>query len=298
MTSMSITRWKISKERTITRSIRTKAEPQVIRGPAIKDMTKTPSESSTSPKDTPRLTAKSWEQGWPRSYSLESSWKSKVKVPGQRSAECIRRTIHFLVTIGKPGRDLFSIKRNRDGVPASLDPPVDRGNERLSVSIRRLASSKDFRLNHDTHGNHLELELRGTSLHHLDDLPLALPFRLADSPCMITSKLHISLQHLALHASEITFRFLRFKAIDHGFPMARLNGLAKQVKALQNRLTCYKRKKKQLGNRQNFRKNLTPVYTNKEEKLLPRVEVGDEPLNHRHKAPRDQPILVRILDEL
>ncbi|KAF2542205.1 hypothetical protein F2Q68_00032616 [Brassica cretica] len=66
---------KISKERTIMRSIRTKAEQRVIRGPAIKDMTKTPSASSTSPEDTPRLTAKSWEQGWPRSYSLESSRK-------------------------------------------------------------------------------------------------------------------------------------------------------------------------------------------------------------------------------
>ncbi|KAF2583708.1 hypothetical protein F2Q70_00035839 [Brassica cretica] len=47
---------------------RTKAEPRVIRGLAIKDMTKTPTASSTSPEDTPRLTAKSWEQGWPRSY--------------------------------------------------------------------------------------------------------------------------------------------------------------------------------------------------------------------------------------
>ncbi|KAF2610230.1 hypothetical protein F2Q70_00013551 [Brassica cretica] len=65
---MSITRGKISKERTITRSVRTRAEPRVIRGLAIKDMTKTPSASSTSPEDTPRLTAKSWEQGWPRSY--------------------------------------------------------------------------------------------------------------------------------------------------------------------------------------------------------------------------------------
>ncbi|KAF3542352.1 hypothetical protein DY000_02005590 [Brassica cretica] len=59
---------KISKERTITRSARTRAEPRVIRGLAIKDMMKTPSASSTSPEDTPRLTAKSWEQGWPRSY--------------------------------------------------------------------------------------------------------------------------------------------------------------------------------------------------------------------------------------
>ncbi|KAF3569984.1 hypothetical protein F2Q69_00059022 [Brassica cretica] len=59
---------KISKERTITRSARTRAEPRVIRGLAIKDMMKTPSASSTSPEDTPRLTAKSWEQGWPRGY--------------------------------------------------------------------------------------------------------------------------------------------------------------------------------------------------------------------------------------
>ncbi|KAF3571151.1 hypothetical protein F2Q69_00059326 [Brassica cretica] len=65
---MSITRGKISKERKITRSARTKAEPRVIHGLAIKDMTKTASASSTSPEDTPRLTAKSWEQGWPRSY--------------------------------------------------------------------------------------------------------------------------------------------------------------------------------------------------------------------------------------
>ncbi|KAF2598884.1 hypothetical protein F2Q68_00010940 [Brassica cretica] len=65
---MSITRGKISKERTIMRSVRTRAEPWVIRGLANKDMTKTPSASSTSPEDTPRLTAMSWEQGWPRSY--------------------------------------------------------------------------------------------------------------------------------------------------------------------------------------------------------------------------------------
>ncbi|KAF2535992.1 hypothetical protein F2Q68_00021055 [Brassica cretica] len=51
-----------------TRSARTRAEPRVIRGLAIKDMMKTPSASSTSPEDTPRLTAKSWEQGWPRGY--------------------------------------------------------------------------------------------------------------------------------------------------------------------------------------------------------------------------------------
>ncbi|KAF2558852.1 hypothetical protein F2Q68_00017171 [Brassica cretica] len=58
---MSITRGKNSKERTITRSAQTRAEPRVIRELAIKDMMKTPSASSTSPEDTPRLTARSWE---------------------------------------------------------------------------------------------------------------------------------------------------------------------------------------------------------------------------------------------
>ncbi|KAF3535316.1 hypothetical protein F2Q69_00023922 [Brassica cretica] len=53
-------RGKISKDRTITRSARTRVEPRVIRGLAIKDMMKTPSASSTSPEDTPRLTAKPW----------------------------------------------------------------------------------------------------------------------------------------------------------------------------------------------------------------------------------------------
>ncbi|KAF2598315.1 hypothetical protein F2Q68_00010939 [Brassica cretica] len=46
---MSITRGKISKERTITRSARTRAEPRVIRGLAIKDMMKTPSGNPESP---------------------------------------------------------------------------------------------------------------------------------------------------------------------------------------------------------------------------------------------------------
>ena len=68
-------RGKDSKERIITRSARTRTEPRVIRGLAIKDMMKTPSACSTSPEGTPRLTAKSWEQDWPRSYSLESSRK-------------------------------------------------------------------------------------------------------------------------------------------------------------------------------------------------------------------------------
>ncbi|KAF2552144.1 hypothetical protein F2Q68_00035717 [Brassica cretica] len=59
---------KISEERTITQSAQTRAKPRVIRGLAIKDMMKTPTASSTSPEDTPRLAAKSWEKGWSRSY--------------------------------------------------------------------------------------------------------------------------------------------------------------------------------------------------------------------------------------
>ncbi|KAF2578241.1 hypothetical protein F2Q68_00003884 [Brassica cretica] len=65
---MSITRGKNSKEHIITRSAQTRAEPRVILGLATKDMTKTPSASSTIPEDTPRLTARSWGRGWPRSY--------------------------------------------------------------------------------------------------------------------------------------------------------------------------------------------------------------------------------------
>ncbi|KAF3586946.1 hypothetical protein F2Q69_00030899 [Brassica cretica] len=42
-------------------------------------MTKIPSASSTRPEDTPRLTAKSWERDWPRSYLLESSPSNQRK---------------------------------------------------------------------------------------------------------------------------------------------------------------------------------------------------------------------------
>ncbi|KAF3514462.1 hypothetical protein F2Q69_00008137 [Brassica cretica] len=49
--------------------------PQATHGLAIKGMTKTPSASSTNPEDIPQPTAKSWEQDWQRSYSLESSRK-------------------------------------------------------------------------------------------------------------------------------------------------------------------------------------------------------------------------------
>ncbi|KAF3542200.1 hypothetical protein DY000_02008750 [Brassica cretica] len=52
-----------------------KVGPRATHGLAIKGMTKTPSASSTNPEDIPQPTAKSWEQDWPRSYSLESSRK-------------------------------------------------------------------------------------------------------------------------------------------------------------------------------------------------------------------------------
>ncbi|KAF2554689.1 hypothetical protein F2Q68_00015381 [Brassica cretica] len=72
---MSITRGKISKGRITMRSVRIKAGLRATHGLAIKGMTKTPYASSTNLEDTPRPTAKSWEQDWPRSYSLESSRK-------------------------------------------------------------------------------------------------------------------------------------------------------------------------------------------------------------------------------
>ncbi|KAF2537723.1 hypothetical protein F2Q68_00019677 [Brassica cretica] len=40
------------------------------------------------------------------------------------------------------------------------------------------------------------------------------------------------------------------------------------------------------------------IYTNKEEELRPRVRVGNQPLNHRHVFPRDQPVEVRFRDKL
>ncbi|KAG5393394.1 hypothetical protein IGI04_023357 [Brassica rapa subsp. trilocularis] len=86
----------------------------------------------------------------------------------------------------------------------------------------------------------LNLELRCASLHHLDDFSFAFPLRSTNSPRMITSKLCLSLQHLALHASEIPLRFLRLEAVDHGFSMTRLDGRAQQAQALQNRWACYK----------------------------------------------------------
>ncbi|KAG5411073.1 hypothetical protein IGI04_007392 [Brassica rapa subsp. trilocularis] len=326
--------------------IRIKAGPRATHGLAIKGMTKTPSASSTNPEDTPRPIAKSWEQDWPRSYSLESFWNapgedkvkssinanaadvearhkseahattqpehpenstttriyfnptqenskqniyhinnprkaardskpptaSPVKVPGQRSAERIRGTIHFLATIGKPGRNLLGIRGNRDGIPEPLNLLVNRRDKRLSMGTftHPTLHQAHFLFKHIVIGSRppktsdrtaalakvthrckgilevpiLNLELRCTSLHHLDDFSFASPLRFTNSPRMITSKLRLSLQHLALHASEIPLRFLRFEAVDHGFSMARLNGRAQQAQALQNRLASSIRTKK------------------------------------------------------
>ena len=84
----------------------------------------------------------------------------------------------------------------------------------------------------------LSLELKGTTSHHLDDLPLALPIRSTNSPLIISSYFYISLQNLLLHTSKVLFRLLRFKAIDHGLPMTRLKGRSEQVQALRKRPTC------------------------------------------------------------
>ncbi|KAG5393089.1 hypothetical protein IGI04_023052 [Brassica rapa subsp. trilocularis] len=163
-------------------------------------------------------------------------------------------TIHFLATIVKIDRDLLGIRRNRDGIPEPLNPLVDRRDKRLSVGtvthptlhqahflfkhiVVGFASSKDFRPNHGTRESHPP---RCASLHHLDDFSFAFPLRSTNSPRMITSKLCLSLQHLALHASEIPLRFLRLEAVDHGFSMTRLDGRAQQAQALQNRWACYK----------------------------------------------------------
>ncbi|KAG5375461.1 hypothetical protein IGI04_040057 [Brassica rapa subsp. trilocularis] len=236
--------------------IRIKAGPWATHGLAIKGMTKTPSASSTNPEDTPRPIAKSWEQDWPRSYSLESFRNQKrpvrrrskivyqrkrsgLKVSGQRSVERIRGKIHFLATIGKPGRNLLGIRGNRDGIPEPLNHSSHSSSSSfpLQTHSHRLVSSKDFRPNRGTRESHPP---RYTSLHHLDDFSFAFPLRFTNSPRMITSKFHLSLQHLALHASEISLRFPHFEVVDHSFSMAGLNGRAQQAQALQNQLACYK----------------------------------------------------------
>ncbi|KAG5373921.1 hypothetical protein IGI04_042768 [Brassica rapa subsp. trilocularis] len=191
---------------------------------------------------------------------------------GQSRTERIRGTIHFLATIGKLGRNLLGIRGNRDGIPEPLNPLVDRGDKRLGMGtfVHPTLHQAHFLFEHIVIGSRppktsdrtaalakvthrgkgilevpiLNLELRGTSLHHLDDFPFAFPFRFADCPCMITSKLRFSLQHLALNTSKISLRFLRFETVDHGFSVARLNGRAQQAQALQNRLTSSIRTKK------------------------------------------------------
>ncbi|KAG5400377.1 hypothetical protein IGI04_014984 [Brassica rapa subsp. trilocularis] len=141
--------------------------------------------------------------------------------PGQRSTERIRGTIHFLATIGKPGRNLLGIRGNRDGIPEPLNPLVDRRDKRFGMGpfIHPTLHQAHFLFKHIVIGSRppktsdrtaalakvthrgkgilevpiLNLELRGTSLHHLDDFPFAFPFRFADCPWMITSKLRFSL---------------------------------------------------------------------------------------------------------
>ncbi|KAG5385388.1 hypothetical protein IGI04_036858 [Brassica rapa subsp. trilocularis] len=177
-------------------------------------------------------------------------------------------TIHFLATIVKIDRDLLGIRRNRDGIPEPLNPLVDRRDKRLSVGTvtHPTLHQAHFLFKHIVVGLRppktsdrttalakvahrgkgilkvpvLNLELRCASLHHLDDFSFAFPLRSTNSPRMITSKLCLSLQHLALHASEIPLRFLRLEAVDHGFSMTRLDGRAQQAQALQNRWACYK----------------------------------------------------------
>ena len=51
----------------------------------------------------------------------------------------------------------------------------------------------------------------------------------------------ISLQNFVLHTSKVLFCFLRLEAINHRLSMAHLKGRARQVKTLQNRLTCLRK---------------------------------------------------------
>ncbi|KAG5414863.1 hypothetical protein IGI04_002430 [Brassica rapa subsp. trilocularis] len=196
-------------------------------------------------------------------------------------------TIHFLATIVKIDRDLLGIRRNRDGIPEPLNPLVDRRDKRLSVGTvtHPTLHQAHFLFKHIVVGLRppktsdqttalakvahrgkgilkvpvLNLELRCASLHHLDDFSFAFPLRSTNSPRMITSKLCLSLQHLALHASEIPLRFLRLEAVDHGFSMTRLDGRAQQAQALQNRWACYKSIHRIITKKFLKKKKLTPL---------------------------------------
>ena len=54
--------------------------------------------------------------------------------------------IHFHVITSNLGRDLHYIGGNRDGIPESLNPPIDRGNERLSMGVILRATRHDCHL--------------------------------------------------------------------------------------------------------------------------------------------------------
>ncbi|KAG5377891.1 hypothetical protein IGI04_025733 [Brassica rapa subsp. trilocularis] len=198
----------------------------------------------------------------PHKSARDSKPPTAIEVPGQRSTKRIRRTIHFLATAVKIDRDLLGIRRNRDGIPEPLNPLVDRRDKRLSVGTvtHPTLHQAHFLFKHIVVGLRppktsdrttalakvahrgkgtlkipvLNLELRRASLHHLDDLSFAFPLRSANSPRMITSKLCLPLQHLALHTGEIPLRFLRLETVDHGFSMTRLDGRAQQAQALRN----------------------------------------------------------------
>ncbi|KAG5415293.1 hypothetical protein IGI04_002860, partial [Brassica rapa subsp. trilocularis] len=126
---------------------------------------------------------------------------SPAKVPGQRSTERIRGTIHFLATIGKTGRNLLGVRGNRDGIPEPLNPLINRRDKRLSMGMvtHPTLHQAHFLFKHIVIGSRppktadrtaalakvthrgkgilevpiLNLELRCTSLHHLDDFSFA-----------------------------------------------------------------------------------------------------------------------------